>query len=476
MEVKKLMYPKRMKLGYFFGKFGISLFCSMEMYYFASYCTDKARLPLTMVAICLNVPTVIDTIFSFLNGAIIEKLPHPGGKYTFWMIIGPIVGVICYTITYIRVPGDWACTLVITITLIIAHFFWSIAENCYTALPAVLTEDAKERGTLSVLGATSASWSGFLFGLISLPVINWFNSKVGSDTHGYAFMTAFGGIIFAIAYIFLAVTIRKQEKLDEEMQRAGLKKEEKVKGPTLKEMLSNVVGNKPLLILMLFGLLQWTASFSASGMMFYFFNCSMGAVAMMSVYMSARSIGGMCAVVMYPIWTRICKGRKRNITAICMTINACYQLVIWAIRPPAIVFIVGNTILAFAVGVSQMPLIAMYSDAATYGEWKTGVNCRAFVMSMYNIPLKLGLLIKGVVISVILGVIRYDAALPPETFKNAFYNGYLLLMAVLNLCAVLILVLGFKLKEDQVTQMALEIQERNQAKIAAAEAEAATAE
>ena len=152
-----------------------------------------------------------------------------------------------------------------------------------------------------------------------------------------------------------------------------------------------------------------------------------------------------------------------------MTITAVFQLIVWAIKPPAIVFVVGMSILAFAAGVSQMPLIALYSDAATYGEWKTGVNCRAFVMSMYNIPLKLGLLIKGVVISVILAAIHYDASLPPATFKNAFYNGYLLLMAILNLIAVLILVAGFKLTEDQVTQMALEIQERNQAKVDAAE-------
>ena len=105
MEVKRMTKPRATKTLYFLGKFMFSLFVGLEMYYFSAYLTDAALLPVAVVGLVLNIPTVVDLIFSFLNGVIIEKLHLPFGKYRFWLIVGPIVATITYALCALGMTG-----------------------------------------------------------------------------------------------------------------------------------------------------------------------------------------------------------------------------------------------------------------------------------------------------------------------------------------------------------------------------------
>ena len=121
-EVKKLINPGRTKVLYIIAKFCFTILTCMETYYIASYTTDKALIPVVLVFIPLTIPTIVDFLQSFVNGIIIEKMPHPLGKYTFWMAIGPIVAAIAYSIVFIRWDNDKVCAIVMCVMIIIAHF------------------------------------------------------------------------------------------------------------------------------------------------------------------------------------------------------------------------------------------------------------------------------------------------------------------------------------------------------------------
>ena len=461
MTGKTLANPRKAKVIYFLGKFMFNLFVGMEMFYFAAYLTDAALLPVALAGIALNVPTVVDLILSFVNGAIIEKLPHPIGKYRFWLIIGPIFAVIFYTLCYVRIPGDLACTILITVALILAHFFWALAENVFNSLPAILTDDMEERSSLSMLHGAGANWSSFLFGLIAMPIIMFFNKSLGSSTGGYAIMTGMAGILYIIAYCVLAHSIKEAEKADAERQK--LSPTQKKKGPSLKEMLANVVQNPPMLVLMLYSLFYWTTAFLNSAMMFYYYNCTLGALALMSIGMSCTSVGTMISGFVYKPLLKLCKGSKRNLVITTNLICAAHLLIMWIIKPGPVVFIATNAVAAIFKGITSMPLIAMYGDCANYGEWKTGVESKSFVMSMYGIPLKVGLMLKGFIVSGVLGLVGYTAANEPSFYAAAFNNSYCLLMAVLSVVSCLILVFGYHLTEEKVTTRTTETEARNAA-------------
>ena len=81
-------------------------------------------------------------------------------------------------------------------------------------------------------------------------------------------------------------------------------------------------------------------------------------------------------------------------------------------------------------------------------------------MSTYTIPLKLALLIRGVITAAILVGINYDATKDPSYYADTFWNVYILMPAIVSTIGWVVMLIGYRLKEDQVTQMALEIEER----------------
>ena len=460
LEVKRLRHPRKTEFLYFMGKFMFNMFTGMEMYYFASYLTDVALLPVALAGLAMTLPTVIDLIFSFVNGAIMEKLRVPIGKYRFWLMVGPVVATVTYAVCYIRVDNDLVCAILVTVMLIIAHFFWALAENTYTSLPAIITDDMDERSAMSMLCGMGANWSSFLFGLIGMPLIVVFNNLLSSTTHGYAVVTLLMGILYSISYILLALDITEVEKSEMAKSTSGGKK---AKGPTWKEMLSNVAQNPPMIALMLYSLFYWIVSFVSSGFMAYYFNCTLGAAALMGLAMTTRSVGGMFTGFIYPLFMKLFKGSKRNLVIFGNMVNVVRMVIVWAVRPGPMGFIISNAICSLVFGLSIMPLIAMYSDCANYGEWKTGVASKSFVMSMYCIPLKIGLTGNRAILSVVLGIIGYNAMADPSQYAEAFNFSYNMLMAILTVIGCLILIFGYRLTEKRVEECTAEVEARKAA-------------
>ncbi len=467
-EVKKLMNPGRTKVLYIIAKFCFTILTCMETYYIASYTTDKALIPVVLVFIPLTIPTIVDFLQSFVNGIIIEKMPHPLGKYTFWMAIGPIVAAIAYSIVFIRWDNDKVCAIVMCVMIIIAHFFWNIAEITHTSVPSIMTDDVKERSTLSMLQSAGSSVATFVFGLVALPIINAVNAKTGTETRGYFAMTVLCGVLYVIGYILLAINIRGMEKREEELVAAASAKKaaaahnEKAGKLSGKDMLKSFFGNGPLVALTLMQLFTWLCGFVPMGFTYYFFNCSLGAIGMMSVFVSGRSLAGMFAMFLFPVYQKIFKGNKKAMLLTCNIISIAWYFIFFAIRCNVTIYIVVSIIVRLVASPGAMNTLALYADAATYAQWKTGADSRAFVMSTYTIPLKLALLIRGVLTSAILVALNYNPALEPSTYKEPFFFVYVLLSGIFSLAAWLILLFGYHLKEERVTEMAMEIQQRSQ--------------
>ncbi|MBR3277264.1 MAG: MFS transporter [Eubacterium sp.] len=466
-EVKKLINPGRTYVMYYIAKFCFTILTCMETYYIASYTTDAALIPVVLVFIPLTIPTIVDFIMSFLNGIILEKMPHPLGKYTFWMAIGPIVASICYAIVYIRFDDDKTCAIIMCAMIIIAHFFWNIAEITHTSVPSIMTDEVKQRSTLSMLQSSGSSVATFVFGLVALPIINAVNEKTGTLTQGYFALTVICGVLYIIGYLLLAFTIRGMEKREEELVAAAAARKaaeahnEKAAKLSGKEMLQSFFGNGPLVALTLMQLFTWLCGFVPMGFTVYFFRCSLGAMAMMSLFVSGRSLAGMFAMFLFPVYQKLFKGNKKRMLLTCNLISIAWYFIFYFLRCNVMAYIVVSILVRLFAGPGAMNTLAFYADAATYAQWKTGADSRAFVMSLYTIPLKLALLIRGVLTSAILVALNYDPGLEPSTYKEPFFFVYVLLSGIFSLIAWLIMLFGYHLSEAKVTQMALEIQQRS---------------
>ena len=472
-QVKRLINPTKIKILYLAAKFCFNMIACMEMYYIAAYTTDIAFIPVAITFIPLTIPNIVDFIQSFVNGIILEKMPHPLGKYTFWMGIGPIIASVCYAIVYFRFDNDMTCAVVMCVMIIVAHFFWNIAEITHTSVPSIFTDDQKERSTLSMLQNSGTTWSSFLFGLIAMPIITAVSAKTGAVNNapgstvmisGYTVMTIIAGIMYIIGYGLLAVNIRGMEKREEELVKAAEVRRAakeggsgKLKG---KDMLKSFFQNPPLIILTVYQFCTWIVAFVPMGFQYYFFNCSLGALAMMSVFISATSLAGMFGMLMFPIYQKLFKGSKKRMMLTLSIIGLAWSYIFYIFRFPIMVYLVVSILQRLFLSAGGFNVLAMYSDTATYAQWKTGADSRAFVMSTYTIPLKLALLIRGVITAAILVGINYDATKDPSYYADTFWNVYILMPAIVSTIGWVVMLIGYRLKEDQVTQMALEIEQR----------------
>ena len=72
--LKKLKHPTRDNLVYLLAKFFFSALTSCELYYFSAYLTDVAMLQIGIVGLVLTATSVIDTLFSLINGVVLQKI------------------------------------------------------------------------------------------------------------------------------------------------------------------------------------------------------------------------------------------------------------------------------------------------------------------------------------------------------------------------------------------------------------------
>ena len=106
----------------------------------------------------------------------------------------------------------------------------------------------------------------------------------------------------------------------------------------------------------------------------------------------------------------------------------------------------------------------MYGDCAIYGEYKTGKDVNGFVMGLTNIPMKVGTLLRGVVLAVSFQIMGYQAGVDPTlAVKNGICNTYVGVPLVCTLIGLVTLLFGYKLTKPMLEEAKAEIEARKAA-------------
>jgi glycoside/pentoside/hexuronide:cation symporter, GPH family len=109
-------------------------------------------------------------------------------------------------------------------------------------------------------------------------------------------------------------------------------------------------------------------------------------------------------------------------------------------------------------------ITALFSDTVIYGEWKTGKNIRAFTMALINLPIKVGVFLRSVLLSVGLVVIGFVANTAPTSGVVSGIKSLITIIPAATCCiAAIVFYFGYRLEDKQVLQMQDEIGSRKEA-------------
>lgn len=458
MEEKKKELSKTLKHFYGVGDLGFNLMSNVETYYFNFFLTNVAAFSAGVAGLIASVASLTDACLSWIYGAILNTIkPKKWGRYRSWLIMVPWVVPILYAFQFLKIGNGVVSAVIITIAAIASHVCWNFPYVANVSMINVASSNPDDKIALS---SSRASWNNLasvLFSYMGLPLATILGGIVGEQNQYAALAFVLGCIMVAGYYAHF-----KMFEGYEEIEVASTSSKANVNKVSAGEMVKSLISNPPLLALLIADLAKWMMKFVVAGTAIYYFTYVAQNVGMLATYILVSNIAGIIGAYISKIIAK--KLSTRNTTIITFIIMAAAMIVAFFGKENAILVLILMSAAQLGYGVTYACLPALYADAVVYSEWKTKKNATGFIMGLQNIPLKVAVLTKAVVIAACLAAANFSADIKAEAATAALKNGigvsFMVVPAITLIIGAVLLILGFRLTKEKLAKYQREIDER----------------
>ncbi|WP_022666385.1 MFS transporter [Desulfospira joergensenii] len=452
MEPQKKNLKKSVINLYGLPSFGFQLFVNMEIFFFAAFLTDYAKIPVAMAGTVLMVTSIFDIIWVPTAGVILEKSSMKWGRYRSWLLIGPPLAAFFFTLQFTKISDPVMNAILISIGFIVSHLIWNIFYAGHIAMNNSMTtvrEDrismASNRGMFNALGSIGFS----MVGAKSIQMLGGGNQALGCTLTVIA-----SGIVMVLCYWAL-FAITKDYAYHPKANAAAESKDKMSIG----EMLKQIIVNPPLIGLMLAELGRYLGRFVIFGLAFYYFKYVVNNLAVIAVFFTGLNV--VCffgAMATAPIAKKF---GERNTYILSLSLFIAGLLAVWLLPMNHTSFMIVMFLAYLGYGMPDALGVAMYSATVDYGEWKTGKNARGFIMSLISFPIKTAIFVRSIVITSVLVSAGYvaDMAATPELISG-IKNGIALVPALFIGAGLLIVLVLYRITPEKHREMQAEIAAR----------------
>lgn len=434
--------------------FGFQVFVSMEVFFFAAFLTDFAKLPIALVGTVLMVTSIFDILWVPTAGVILEKSNMKWGKYRSWLLVGPPFAALFFILQFSKIGSPTTNAVIIIIGFLVSHLIWNIFYAGHIALNSSMTSVREERISMATNRGMFNALGSIVFSLLGMKTILAIGKQVGAPAMGYTLTVVITGCIMVACYYALFF-LTKDYAFHGTSAQSG-KKEEKM---PISEMLKQIVVNPPLMGLMLAELGRYLGRFVIFGLAFYYFKYVVSNLAVIAVFMTGLTVVTFVgALIANPLAKKF---GERNTYILSLSIFIIGLLAVWALPMNYISFMIVMFIAYLGYGMPDALGVAMYSSTVDYGEWKTGKNARGFIMSLISFPIKTAILVRSVIITTVLAGAGYVANMKatPE-LVNGIKNGLTLYPAIFLAIGLFFIIMLYKITPKNLAEMQKEIAAR----------------
>lgn len=434
--------------------FGFQVFVSMEVFFFAAFLTDFAKLPIALVGTVLMITSIFDILWVPTAGVILEKSNMKWGKYRSWLLVGPPFAALFFILQFSKIGSPTTNAVIIIIGFLASHLIWNIFYAGHIALNSSMTSVREERISMATNRGMFNALGSIVFSLLGMKTILAIGKQVGAPAMGYTLTVVITGCIMVACYYALFF-LTKDYAFHGTSAQSG-KKEEKM---PISEMLKQIVVNPPLMGLMLAELGRYLGRFVIFGLAFYYFKYVVSNLAVIAVFMTGLTVVTFVgALIANPLAKKF---GERNTYILSLSIFIAGLLAVWALPMNYISFMIVMFIAYLGYGMPDALGVAMYSSTVDYGEWKTGKNARGFIMSLISFPIKTAIFVRSVIITTVLAGAGYVANMKatPE-LVNGIKNGLTLYPAIFLAIGLFFIILLYKITPKNLAEMQKEIAAR----------------
>ena len=464
------------KIGYSLGDLAANLVFQTLMTYLAYFYTDIYKLDANdATAIMFIVGTVAAFGFNPIVGAIADRTNSKWGKFRPWILwtavpLG-IVSVLAFSTPDFSYRGK-VIYAVITYTLLL--LLYAASNLPYSALSGVITGSMKERNSISSYRFVAVMFAQFFVQVFMLPIIIY--AGEGDKAVGIEIVMTWLAIIGTVMLLITFFTTRERVVPTEEQK------------STVAEDLTDLVKNKPWIIMLSLTTLTFVSLAMKGGSYVYYFENFIDASRLTSFinpvleFLSSIGInffgndpvsagfglfnaGGIIFMIIGIGLSKALADKygKRNVFGLFLFISTLFIILFNFFKPTSIELIFGSQILhGFFYGITIPLLWAMIADVADYSEWKNNRRATAIIFSAMMVGLKLGLTIGSSLVTKILDHYGYDANSVSGQASEAIL-GTKLLVSIFPAIPFLLgvgLLFFYEINKDMETQIELELKQR----------------
>jgi Na+/melibiose symporter-like transporter len=289
----------------------------------------------------------------------------------------------------------------------------------YSALSGVITGDMGERNSLSSYRFVAVMFAQFFVQVFMLPIILYVGK--GDKAAGIESVMTWMAILGTVLLLITFFTTRERIVPTPDQE------------STLKDDLSDLVKNKPWLIMLSLTILVFVTLSMKGGSYVYYFNNYVDKEALANFISPVIAVlssiglnffgsdpasagfglfnagGILFQIIGIGLSKKLAdKYGKRDVYKYGLFISTLFILVFVLFGPKSVGLMFGSQILhGFSYGVTVPILWAMIADVADYSEWKTNRRATAIIFSAMMVGLKAGLSIGGALVAWILSLYNY---------------------------------------------------------------------
>ena len=451
------------KTFYGVGDGGFVLMSNVETFYFMTCMTNYCGFTATQAGVINSVFSIVDACLSWVYGMIMNGTrPKKFGRYRSWLVLVPWIVPFLFAFQFLRLSENpTVAGAIIAIAAIVSHFIWNLGYVANNTMVSVIGRTPEERG---VIASGKAFWNNvgsLIFSYAGLPFATLLGGIVGQKNQ-FAACAFILGIVMVLTY-FVHFKLSDGYEAPEDEATIQAKKLAEQNKMSVGQMFAMLFKNPIVLLIMLADLAKWCVNFTTKGAAIYYWRDAAHAPGMQATYALLTSIAGMVGA--YCARLLVKKMATKNSVLISLGGMAIFLLGNYFLYASPTAVMVCITLAFFFYGMALGSFPGLYADTIVVLTAKTGSNPTGWVNGLQNVPLKVGVFLRGVIIAACLNAAGWKADVVLEgQARQGMTIAFGLVPAIFCIVGFILILVGYKYSRADVAKAQAEIDARIEGK------------
>lgn len=414
--VKKFGFPD--KIGYMFGDFGNDFTFILSTMFLMKFYTDIMGISGGLVGVMMMLARFLDAFTDVAMGQIADRSrPRAKGKFLPWIrrMSGPVAvaSFLMYASWFQNMPMGFKIFWMFFTYLLWGSVFYTSINIPYGSMASAISGDPKDRAELSNWRTIGASLAGTVIGVV-MPMVVYYTDEKGNQVLSGTKMAyaAFFCSVFAVVCYMLCYMLTTER----------VKVEQKTEKFNLRDLLSGLAHNRPLIGIILSSICMLLAQLTLSGMAAYIYpNYFRNVRAQSAAGLVGTVITLACSLFTVKLSQKF--GRKELGIASALLSAAVLIFTFFLHTDNAWVFVGLFACTYIGLGIFSLITWAMITDVIDDTEVQTGERSDGTIYAVYSFARKIGQAASAGLTGSLLTAVGYTKVTQfDENVVNGIYN------------------------------------------------------